>query len=205
MRARDLCSLASQKGLAFDISKTDLFHFLDKKATSLSNPLWAVVGSHQIHYRQTLRWLGIHLKDDGRLTEHTKVRAAKAVSAFALIFSYIARMKQEAAARIVVSLVLSSLTYGLKVWADRDINDIDFALIKRVIRSSALVITDAFPSFETFALCTEAGIFTATTLVESCALRAFSRIHNLSLDHPLAPHRLTTRFESYLKPYFHRH
>ncbi|KAI4088843.1 MAG: hypothetical protein L6R37_008143 [Teloschistes peruensis] len=201
---RSLQLAAKDKGLRFDISKTELFHFPGKKSQSPIDPPWAVVGPHQVLHNLTMRWLGVFLQDNGRPSHHTKVRAGKAAKALAMIKPYITRMRQTAASRAVNGLVIPILSYGLEIWAGQDINAIDLAPIQRVIRSAALAVKGAFFTSENHASCAEANISSAHVLVETVNLRAVGRLHNLPTTHPLHSHKPNTRPTAYIKSYLYR-
>lgn len=93
------------------------------------------------------------------------------------------RLRPEIASRLVK---IPALTFGIEIFTRAHVNEDELAPIKICLRMASRVITGGWKKSELTALCTEAGLPTAATLVKRTALQAGARLISLPEEHPLS-------------------
>jgi len=80
--ARELMSRAKEAAISFDIGKTELIHFYNKR-TTIEEGL--KLGDVEISPKPLVRWLGVFLDSKLTFKQHIKIKISKAKAAFYLI------------------------------------------------------------------------------------------------------------------------
>jgi hypothetical protein len=80
--ALELMSRAKEAAISFDISKTELIHFYNKR-TTIEEGL--KLGDVEISPKPLVRWLGVFLDSKLTFKQHVEIKISKAKAAFYLI------------------------------------------------------------------------------------------------------------------------
>ena len=80
--ALELMSRAKEAAISFDIGKTELIHFYNKRTTIKEG---LKLGDVEISPKPLVRWLGVFLDSKLTFKQHVEIKISKAEAAFYLI------------------------------------------------------------------------------------------------------------------------
>ena len=177
---------ANQRGMNFDLSKTELFHFPHGKDIPTADlPGVQFREYHHILNNLEQRWVGVFFDRTLRATLHIEKRAARAGSTLYKLAPLLKKLKPEMASWLIKATVIPALTFGLEIYTRNHINNREVVPINMCLKAAAKIVTGGWQKVELRAIRAEAGLHAPYPLIKKCAISGAARLLDRSPTHPL--------------------
>ena len=182
---QDLFQLAEEKGVEFDIAKTELIHFHTHRE-EIEEPIMA--GQNMVKPSAVVKWLGISL--DRRLNFKTHVEgkvtaAQRAFFGMSKLGNTQRGLSFRALRQLYIACVTSIADYGVQLWWSKSTTQHTIRLFQQLQNRASRRLLGAFRGSPTKALELEAALLPPRIRFERACVNYSLRVKQLEQSHPI--------------------
>src|SRR6266581_6776584 len=145
-------SRAKEAVISFDVSKTELIHFYNKRITIEEG---LKLGAIEISPKPLVRWLGVFLDSKLTFKQHVEIKISKAKAAFYLIkrLGNTQRgLSLQALRQLYIAYVTTIADYGIQCWWKSKSKDYLLARYQSLQNKALKLVLGAFRGYSSQAI-----------------------------------------------------